>query len=455
MPGPLPPREILHVDVDAFFASVEQRDDPRLRGKPVAVGTGVVASCSYEARRYGVRTAMRLAEARRLCRPLIVLPGEYLRYEQVARQLFAVCRERTPLVEAAALDDLYLDVTASHLDQGEQVAQVVLQQVRDEIGIGLSIGVGSSKLIAGVATREVKEAKRRVQSDVRMASSLASASCPFHCVRVLPGEEEEYLAPWSVRVLPGAGPKVAARLDRLNVQKVGQVAEMPLPILQRMFGVVGQNLSEYSHGIDRRAVVAQRRPQSISRRTSFDPPVSDPDFLHAMLDYLLERATTWLRYQDLATRGLTLFVRYGDYEGAHGHESLKQATQCDDLLKEAARHRLARVYTRRLPLRLLGVELTPIVPVDRQGDLFADINEQQLEGGRQGAGMSSRDERLTSGSCPLSRDSSSRNRLDECKDAIRRRFGFTSLLAGNALWLTGTMEHNRANLRLRTPCLTR
>ena len=105
------PRSILHLDADAFFASVEQRDDPRLRGKPVAVGTGVVASCSYESRRFGVRTGMRLVEARHLCRELIVLPGEYLRYEQAARQMLGICHDKTPLVEVAALDDLYLDLT--------------------------------------------------------------------------------------------------------------------------------------------------------------------------------------------------------------------------------------------------------------------------------------------------------------------------------------------------------
>src|SRR5437660_12509946 len=112
MPFTSDPRSILHLDADAFFASIEQRDDPRLRGKPVAVGTGVVASCSYEARRWGVATGMRLVEARRLCRPLIVVPGEYRRYEQAARCILAVCREQTALVEVAALDDLYLDLTA-------------------------------------------------------------------------------------------------------------------------------------------------------------------------------------------------------------------------------------------------------------------------------------------------------------------------------------------------------
>src|SRR5437763_8301296 len=186
MPAAEDNRTIVHLDGDAFFASLEQRDDPQLRGKPVAVGTGVVASCSYEARRDGVRTGMRLAEARWRCRHLIVVPGEYLRYEQAARQMLAICQERTPLVEAAALDDLYLDVTrtqgpvvggrgvstprcplttlpgssltplaqASSLTPLAQassltpLARELRTQIRDEISLSDSIGIGSNKLVA-------------------------------------------------------------------------------------------------------------------------------------------------------------------------------------------------------------------------------------------------------------------------------------------------------------------
>ena len=126
---------ILHLDADAFFASLEQRDDRSLRGKPVAVGTGVVASCSYEARRWGVRTGMRLTDARHLCRPLIVVPGDYRRYEQAARCMLAICQERTPRVEVAALDDLYLDLTPD--DQPEKVAGTLREQVRDEISLSI------------------------------------------------------------------------------------------------------------------------------------------------------------------------------------------------------------------------------------------------------------------------------------------------------------------------------
>src|SRR5712692_2134581 len=205
-------RSVLHLDADAFFASVEQRDDPNLRGQPVAVGTGVVASCSYESRRYGVRTGMRLAEARHLCRPLIVIPGEYPRYEQAARRMLAVCHERTPQIEVAALDDLYLDLTRR--GQPEQAARDLRAQIRDEVCLSVSVGVVTNKLVAKVATKQAK---------------------PGQQVRVQAGTEQEYLAPWPARVLPGVGPKVEARLERLNVHQVGVLAEIPVPVLRGLF----------------------------------------------------------------------------------------------------------------------------------------------------------------------------------------------------------------------------
>ena len=156
---------ILHLDADAFFASLEQRDDRTLRGKPVAVGTGVVASSSYEAKRLGVRTGMSLAEARSLCRPLIVVPGDYRRYEQAARCMLAICQEQTPLVEVAALDDLYLDLTQN--DRPEQVAGTLREQVRDEVGLNTSMGLGTNKMIAQVATDDAKQRKLNPKYETR------------------------------------------------------------------------------------------------------------------------------------------------------------------------------------------------------------------------------------------------------------------------------------------------
>jgi DNA polymerase-4 len=404
-----PPRAILHLDGDAFFVSLEQRDDPKLRGKPVAVGTGVVASCSYEARRDGVRTGMRLTEARWRCRDLIVVPGEYPRYEQAARRMQAICQERTPLVEVAALDDLYLDLSPFHECVGlEQVARDLRLQIREEVRLSVSIGMGSNKLIAKVATKQAK---------------------PGREVVVAAGTEREYLAPWPARVLPGAGRKIADRLEQLNVQRVKEVAVMPVPVLRGLFGNQGRLLHQQAHGIDLRPVEPRKPPQSVSRRTSFDPPRGDREFLRAMLDYLVERAVSWLHFQGLAAKRTEVTIRYGDYETATGHASFSRPADEIRDLQEVVRDCFDRLYQRRLPLRLLGVTLAPLVPPDRQLALipgFADEARADCD-----------------------------RRLAECKDAIRRRFGFTALLNGSALLLANQLERDRENFRMRTPCLTR
>jgi DNA polymerase-4 len=418
-------RSILHLDADAFFASVEQRDDPKLRGRPVAVGTGVVASCSYEARRYGVRTGMRLVEARHLCRPLIVIPGEYPRYEQAARRMLAVCQERTPLIEVAALDDLYLDLTRQ--DRPESVAGALRAQIRDEVSLSVSIGIGSNKLVAKVATKDAKQGMQILDCRLQIEwSRSAIGNRQSKIVKVLAGGEREYLAPWPARVLPGVGPKVEAQLQRLNVQQVGEMAGTPVPVLRGLFGKQGRVLHDQAHGIDPRPVEPCKPPQSISRRTSFDPPVADRAFLRAMLDYLLERAAAWMRFHDQAAKGFVLMIRYGDYESAEGRGTFRQPTNSDPELKEAARDRFETLYQRRLPLRLLGVELAPLEKPDAGvPGLFPDVDAQRAR------------------------------RLAECKDAIHQRFGFTSLLSGSALLLAGRLDRDRENFRLRTPCLTR
>lgn len=390
------------MDADAFFASVEQRDDPRLRGRPVAVGTGVVASCSYEARHWGVRTGMRLTEARRLCRPLLVLPGDYRRYEQAARRMLAICQEQTPVVEVAALDDMYLDL-ASH-DRPAAVADRLRAQVRDEVGLSISVGIGANKLIAAVATDDAK---------------------PGRNVLVAAGRERDYLAPKPARVLPGVGPKVAARLERINVVTVGDVAEVPVAVLCGLFGAPGKVLRDQAQGIDPRPVRPHRPPQSVSRCTSFDPATGDLFFLNAMLDHLVERAAAWLRFNGRATRGLTVTIRYGDYRGEEGRVSFRRPVDAEGELKAAARERFGRLYARRLPLRLLGVAFAPLALPEAQLPLFPDAAQERQK------------------------------RLEGCKDAIRERFGFMAVVAGSSLVLSERLEQDRENYRLRTPCLTR
>jgi DNA polymerase-4 len=401
-------RWVLHLDVDAFFAAAEQRDDPHLRGRPVAVGTGVVASCSYESRAWGVRTGMRLSEARRRCPPLIVLPGDYRKYEIASRQIVGLCREAAPCVEVVALDDVYLEWRDT--SNVAELATRLAAQVRAEVGLRVSLGLGSNKLVAAVATQQVKEHKARGHE-----GDLAA---------VAHGRERAHLAPWPVEILPGVGPKAMEQLERLNVRRVRELAEVPPAVLVRMFGKRGLTMREMAHGIDPRPVQPERPQLSVSRCTSFDPAACEWDVTAAMLDHLVERAALWLRRRGMTARGLRVQVRYADLRGADSRVSL-EATADDATLKRAARARLEKLCGRRLPLRLVGVELSPLGPAGSQGTLF-DAEQ---------------DER--------------RRRLAECKDEIRDRFGFLSVTSGSSLELLSRLEHDRDNFRLRTPCLTR
>ncbi|MBY0232095.1 MAG: DNA polymerase IV [Gemmataceae bacterium] len=392
-------RRILHLDVDAFFAAAEQRDDPSLRGRPVAVGTGVVASCSYESRPFGVRTGMRLGDARRLCPALVVVPGDYRRYEIASRQIVGIAREHSPLIEVVALDDLYLE--------GGDAARIAAQ-VRQEVGLRVTIGVGASKLVAAVATQEAKERKARGGTD--------------DVAEVPPGTEREYLAPWPVEVLPGVGPKAAEQLGRLNVRRVRELAEVPAAVLAGMFGKRGLAFRELARGIDPRPVQPGKPALSISRCTSFDPAVAEWPVLSAMMDHLVERAALRARKQGQQARGLGVKVRYADHRTA---DSRVPVDGGEEGMKRAARERLERLCGRRLPLRLIGVELSPLLGTSEQGELFADEGREKAK------------------------------RLRECRDEVRERFGFLSLVSGSALELTRRLEHDRDNYALRTPCLTR
>jgi DNA polymerase-4 len=267
--------------------------------------------------------------------------------------------------------------------------------------------MGSNKLVAKVATKQAK---------------------PGREVWVAAGTEREYLAPWSVRVLPGAGRKIGDRLERLNVQRVQEVATMPVPVLRGLFGNQGRVLHDQSLGIDHRPVEPHKPPLSVSRRTSFDPPASEPAFLRAMLDYLVERAASWLRFHHLVARAAQLTIRYGDYQTADSRATFPYPTDCDRDLQEGIRDCFERLYQRRLPLRLLGVLLAPLTAPDPQAALFPGLADGEAERGR---------------------------RVADCKDAIRHRYGFTALLSGSALMLANGLDRDRENFRLRTPCLTR
>jgi len=246
--------------------------------------------------------------------------------------------------------------------------------------------------------------------------------------------------------LPGAGRKIGDRLEQLNVQRVQEVAAMPVPILRGLFGNHGRVLHEQSLGIDYRPVEAHKPPLSVSRRTSFDPPSGDRNFLRSMLDYLVERAGSWLRFQHLAARAAVVTIRYGDYQTAEARTTFHSATDRDQDLQEGIRDCFERLYQRRLPLRLLGVVLAPLVTPNPQPTLFPLM--------KKGSGVFSTQAGFEKTPDPFFEDDRAR-RLAGCKDAVRRRFGFTVLLSGSALQLADGLDRDRENFRLRTPCLTR
>lgn len=414
---------IIHLDVDAFFASVEQRDDPALRGRPVAVGTGVVASCSYEAKRRGVRTAMSLLHARRVCPELLVVPGDYRRYESAGKRILGICHEKVVRVEVAALDDLYLAPPRTHaLVDAARLAEQLRLKVREETGLLVSAGIGRGRFVASVATHAAKD--RRVEH-LRSLNRLPS-ELPLSPLVVAPqGNEAEFLAPFAAGLLPGAGSMRGARLAELGLTRLGDVAAAPRHVLAGLFGDMGARWHDLSRGIDHSTLRIDKPPLTISRRSSFDPPTADMPFLHGMLDYLLARAALEARGRNLRAGVARLHLRYGDFSAADTSCRFDPPIDDDAVLGAALRDALGRLYTRRMPLRLVAVELGRLGAAPAQPDLFPDPASER------------------------------RRRLLESTDAIRERFGFRAVRPGTTLVLDQHLDHDRDGYRLRTPCLTR
>jgi DNA polymerase-4 len=358
-------RDVLHVDVDAFFASVEQVLDPRLRGKPVIVGgnpndRSVVASASYPARAFGVRSAMPLAQARRLCPDAVFLPGNFKAYGEFSGRVHGLLLRFTPLVEAASLDDFYLDLTGCRPLHGPplQAAERMKVIVRAETGLSVTVAVAANKLLA------------------KVASDLAK---PDGLLEVRRGCEAEFLRPLPVGRLPGVGPSAEETLHKLNLLTIGQLAEIPPASLEQMFGAWGAALAEHARGRDDSPVIAEAgRPKSIGRESTFSQDTSDRAEVRAMLYSLTERAARQLRQEGLLARCLTVKLRYADFRTVTAARTLPTVTDQDKLFYEIALEQLERLWTRRMRIRLVGVTLSALASLlEHQGDLFAETEFQR------------------------------------------------------------------------------
>jgi DNA polymerase-4 len=348
-------RQILHIDLDAFFVSVERVLDPRLRDRPVIVGgdprgRGVVASASYEARRHGVRSAMPLAQAQKLCPEAVFVVSRHGRYLEFSRAVHSILKTYAPVVEAASVDEFYLEMTGCERLYGNlfTAAARIKEHIREKLGLPSSIGLGTNKLIAKIATNLCK---------------------PDGLLWVFPGEETSLLAPLPVGHLPGIGQRTRDRLHELGIRTIGDLSRFPPSLLSAVFGAWGQRMSERTRGSCLKPVVETWEPKSISREMTFDTDTVDPRILEATLCRLVERAGYALRRLNMTASTVGMKLRYADFQTISRSRTIP-ASDDDVSIFRTARALLEKAFTRRVRIRLLGVKLSSLVARDPQGVLF-------------------------------------------------------------------------------------
>ena len=353
-------RTIIHADLDAFYASVEVLDDPSLRGKPVIVGgrrgeRGVVSAASYEARRFGVHSAMPLRTAARLCPDGVFVSGHPERYRELSEQVMAIFASYTPLVEPISLDEAFLDVTASGtaFGDGETIARAIKTRVLEEVGLVVSVGVAVNKLVAKVA------------SDLRKPDAL---------VVVPPGTEAEFLAPLPIRRLWGVGPKAQRALADYGVTTIGELAALAPGSLHRRFGRHGDDLSDRARGVDRASVAPYGTPKSIGHEHTFGHDTADLGKVESTLLDLAESVGTRLRHHQLAAGAVQLKLRYEGFETLTRQAPLPRQTREAEVLFTAARDLLRRTAVPGRGVRLVGI--TAIALSDAQQLTLFDADER-------------------------------------------------------------------------------
>lgn len=360
---------VLHVDLDAFFVSMELLRRPELRGKPVAVGwsgsRGVISTCTYEARAFGVHSAMPSSQARRLCPGLIFLEPDFPYYHEASRAFHAILRDYTPVVESAGADEAYLDVRGSERIRGtaRQIAESIRTRVSAEIGITASVGVSINKLVSKVAS---------------------DAGKPDGLVVVDAGEEAAFLAPRPIRELPGIGPKTAESLARLGVRTIGDLARLPTATLEARFGSHGGDIRLRAMGrFDSPVLSGHGAAKSISREVTFGEDETSKDRLHAILRGQAERIAADLARQGRAGRTVTLKLRFPPFETLTRSATPGHGLELADEIAAAAVALFDRTWEAngRRPVRLVGAGVTNLQQRGRQLALGEQPGRDELEEG--------------------------------------------------------------------------
>ena len=335
-------RRILHIDMDAFYASVEQRDRPELRGQPVAVGgqpdkRGVVAAASYEARRFGVRSAIPMARAVRLCPSLVIVRPDFQKYRAISSQIFELYRAVTPLVEPLSLDEAYLDVTENAWGEplGMNVARRLKEDIRQLTGLTASAGVAPNKFLAKIASGWQK---------------------PDGLTVIAPERVEQFLQGLPVDALWGVGPVTARRLRSRGIEKLVDVRTADAAMLREAVGSLAEWLQQLSRGIDDRAVVSEHEPKSSGSENTFEQDLTDRNEIRDHVAGMARDAAAWLTRRELYARTVTLKVRYEDFTTITRSHS-DAPTRDEELIVRRAIELIDRTEAGVRPIRLLGVSV--------------------------------------------------------------------------------------------------
>ncbi len=383
-------RHIIHIDMDAFYASVEQRDFPELKGKAVIVGgspqqRGVVSAASYEARRFGVHSAMPMSQALKRCPQAIVRPGRMSRYVEISHQLHRIFQQVTPLIEPLSLDEAFLDVSGSLklLGNAPSIGRGIKQQIKDQLGLVASVGIAPNKFLA------------------KLASDLEK---PDGFVVITPENQQAILDPLPISRIWGIGKVTAQAMQNQGIHTIGQLRQTSLSRLQQLFGHHAEHLHALAQGLDDRPVQPEREAKSISSEQTFAQDVLDKDQLLKVLLTQIEDVAVRLRAHQLQARTLTLKLRYGNFQTITRSQTLEQATDLTRVLWQQAQAIFLTWYQQSArPLRLLGCGLSNLSPVHSgQQRLFTDPQDRKQE------------------------------RVDRVFDAIRKKYGNQAMEHGRA-----------------------
>ena len=402
---------IMHIDLDAFFVSVEQVLNPELKGKPVVVGgrpdrRGGVASASYQARAFGLHAGMPLTTASRLCPQATFIEGSFPKYRDASQKFMAILADFSPFLEPVGLDEAYLDATGFESIYGSihQMAIAIKQRIKNELGLCASVGIAGCKVVAKVTSELSK---------------------PDGLLEVAAGEESSFLAPLPIARLPGIGKKAERILKGLDINTIGNLSITPLNTLKSHFGASGELLYRFANGIDDRTVEPPGAARSISRETTFGEDTKDRSLLKATLRYLSERVGADLRQRSKQARCITLKLRYADFTTVTRSHTPGQTIDTDQAIFTTGEQLMEKaLLAEKQPVRLIGIGVSNLTEPGRQLDML-DSSSQRLE------------------------------QLNRAIDRIRKKYGFTAIQTGRTLLLKDIFPKPEGGYTLQTPRLSR